>query len=104
MATLPLAVVSLAPTGRADLPEVLAIEALTSSRPWLLGAFLTELARACRRYLVARSVSPGSADGSGRDTAAGSARRGGATGGQGVVGPWSSGSPGWRCSHTRRRS
>lgn len=62
MATPPLAVVSLAPMGRADLPQVLAIEAETSSRPWPPSAFLTELARADRRYLVARSVSAGSGD------------------------------------------
>lgn len=91
MATPRLAVVSLATMRRADLPQVLAIEVETSSRPWLLSTFLTELARADRHYLVARSVSPGSDDGSDGDARGGTASGGGATGddaggGGGVVG------------------
>jgi ribosomal-protein-alanine acetyltransferase len=77
----PLAVVSLAPMARADLPQVLAIEARTTSRPWLLSGFLTELARADRRYLVARSVSSGSGAATGvGDPGGGSAGAGWATG------------------------
>jgi [ribosomal protein S18]-alanine N-acetyltransferase len=59
MTTRPVATVCLAPMGRADLPRVLAIEAETSSRPWSDAAFRAELACGDRRYLVARSVSPG---------------------------------------------
>jgi [ribosomal protein S18]-alanine N-acetyltransferase len=55
MVTPPDAAVVLAPMRRADLPRVLEIEVAVSSRPWTDAAFLMELNREDRRYLVARS-------------------------------------------------
>ena len=55
-----LAAVGLVPMGRADLPQVLAIEVAVASRPWSQATFLVELNRADRRYLVARPVPVGS--------------------------------------------
>ena len=63
MTTLPpFAAVTLAPMGRADLLQVVAIDAEASSRPWSVAAFLTELARDDRCYLVARSAVSGRGD------------------------------------------
>jgi [ribosomal protein S18]-alanine N-acetyltransferase len=64
MVTPPAVAVVLAPMRRADLPRVLEIEVAVSSRPWTDAAFLMELNREDRRYLVARSI-PGAAGGTG---------------------------------------
>ena len=52
----------LAAMRRDDLPQVVAIEASTSPRPWSTAAFLAELDRADRRYLVATEPSRGGID------------------------------------------
>ena len=66
-------VVRVTAMSRADLPQVVAIDAAASSRPWPIATFLTELAREDRRYLVARLGSgpdgsgPHGSDGAGGD-------------------------------------
>jgi [ribosomal protein S18]-alanine N-acetyltransferase len=61
MTARPVAAVTLAPMGWADLPRVVAIDVSASPRPWSAGAFLGELAREDRRYLVAVSAGARSA-------------------------------------------
>jgi ribosomal-protein-alanine acetyltransferase len=78
MVTPPAVAVVLAPMRRADLPRVLEIEVAVSSRPWTDAAFLIELNREDRRYLVARSI-PGAAGGTEGGAAGGT--EGGAAGG-----------------------
>lgn len=56
MVSSPAELVELAAMSRTDLPRVVTIDALASPCPWQGSAFLTELARDDRRYLVARVV------------------------------------------------
>jgi len=89
-----LAGVGLTPMGRADLPQVLAIEVAVASRPWSQATFLVELNRADRRYLVARPLPVGSEDPGVADPGVQTVAGGGAAGGGAAGGGAAGGDPG----------